>query len=968
MPISTSVVTAVTAVLTKFVLRHYWSETELASAGEDSVDMSVTLALARRQSENAADDVAMQIVRQLIADIDEAEKETGRRTGRQPLNSDHVVTELELTLRTPVNPTELAGHDFDAQWLAGHFRAAREPEAGVLSPRDLEFYEDCLDRMSRYLVDVAAVTPKYRAAAEQESLNRLKNIQGDLTELLRSSRSIERSIALRDSSTKNQTAEVHYRHRIRQILNWVDLFGAPVPEEARGNRLLDAIVSLSISQTGETEDEIITVPAESVLDRLTAPNSSGRLLIRGPAGSGKTTLLRWAAVTAATSEISAGKSLLVRDEIDYVHDAGRDHAFIEVKSRAKNRLRFEATIRHGQIISEGFTYIRDLHSARPLWNWRVPFLIALRNCDKGRLPAPDELPHKLSQVSANTEATWVEQVLRSGRGLILIDGIDEVPPQRRDMVYKELDALLADNQYGKNLFIVTTRPEAVKKGWLTPLGFSEAEVAPLTRSEIGTLIERWHDAVAKHLESMGHDGTETREAATGLIEELDGNVPLRRLATNPLLCAMICALYRIKRGNLPRTQSKLCETLCEMLLHAREFERGMRFEDFPPAFRELTYPQRRDIVQDLATQMVMADVSAIPLNDAKVRIEQILADIQGRRPQEADEVLMALIERSGMLRKPTEGSIDFLHNTFKEFLAGERFAADRNPKFLLDRTFPEQAVMADGTWSRITLFAAACDQFHQKGNRFADNIVTQLIPDEAALVKPNLKTIEGRRKRARQIFALQIGAHANYLHADLRLRLQRLEENVFPPQNFTEAEVIAQLGDVAVDYLKRPKRKLAAKKAAACIRALQLIGTRKSQSLLSEYLRDEDRKSVLSELVRTETIDPLTVPWIVDVPLQNTDERLLDWLQPFIKNLTPLQGRSDICGLNLRGTQVAELTPLAGLQGLQTLSLNGTPVAELAPLAGLQGLQWLSLDGTQVAELAPLAGLQGLQTLTLNGT
>ena len=32
------------------------------------------------------------------------------------------------------------------------------------------------------------------------------------------------------------------------------------------------------------------------------------------------------------------------------------------------------------------------------------------------------------------------------------------------------------------------------------------------------------------------------------------------------------------------------------------------------------------------------------------------------------------MERSGLLREPKEGSLEFLHNTFKEFLAGEKIA------------------------------------------------------------------------------------------------------------------------------------------------------------------------------------------------------------------------------------------------------------------------------------------------------
>lgn len=83
------------------------------------------------------------------------------------------------------------------------------------------------------------------------------------------------------------------------------------------------------------------------------------------------------------------------------------------------------------------------------------------------------------------------------------------------------------------------------------------------------------------------------KVADELKKKLAENPPLNRLATNPLMCAMICALHRQRQQKLPESQSELVEALCHTLLHRREQESGLRLDAFatrgaggPPAFFE----------------------------------------------------------------------------------------------------------------------------------------------------------------------------------------------------------------------------------------------------------------------------------------------------------------------------------------------------------------------------------------------
>lgn len=96
-------------------------------------------------------------------------------------------------------------------------------------------------------------------------------------------------------------------------------------------------------------------------------------------------------------------------------------------------------------------------------------------------------------------------------------------------------------------------------------------------------MRKWHEAVAKELARRGKPATDLMRTAEDLVEKLRDNPAVSRLATNPLLCAMICALHRDRHQKLPEGQSELCETLCFMLLHRRERESGLDWEKFPAA-------------------------------------------------------------------------------------------------------------------------------------------------------------------------------------------------------------------------------------------------------------------------------------------------------------------------------------------------------------------------------------------------
>jgi hypothetical protein len=546
----------------------------------------------------------------------------------------------------------------------------------------------------------------------------------------------------------------------------------------------------------------------------------------------------------------------------------------------------------------------------------------------------------------------VKSVLEGGRGLLLIDGVDEVPRKLRRLVREDIEGLV--KTYGDSTYVLTTRPAAIASTWLKHLGFNTTEVSPLSPVDRDQLIDRWHEAVARQLEMVGRPSAELAELARDLKASLRENSAIARLATNPLLAAAICALHRQRNRRLPETQADLSEDLCKMLLHQRESETENLSAD-PATYRVLTYPQKKRIVETLAYDMVVNGRSVLDKAEAQRRIGETLARM-GRSDTESAEVLEGLVERSGMLREMSPGKLDFIHNTFKEYLAAMVLASERADGHLAKNAL-------DPSWQQVLVFTAA------RGEQgFVERLIERVLGDEekaqAASSQGKSKSKSKNRPHSReerqgQLMAVRLEAAALELRPELRKRVDALRKELFPPASMTEAEALATAGDAVVPYLKY-RRQVGARGLAACVRTLRLIGSPAARDCLKGYLEDE-RWTVALELAQA--VDPLDVRVI--------RETIMSWsglplgIRSQLARLDSIDLIKHAESLNFQGTRLEDAKPLAGLSSLRRLSLAETPIFDISPLIALRKLQVLNLAATQVNDISPLIKLKELEDLHL---
>lgn len=423
---------------------------------------------------------------------------------------------------------------------------------------------------------------------------------------------------------------------------------------------------------------------------------------------------------------------------------------------------------------------RALGDALAPLNGLIPFVVPLRTLRArgGTFPGPAELHGAAGLVVETAPEGWAGRVLESGRALLLVDGLDEVPPEDREQAYTWLSQLLA--RYPDTRCVATVRPLAVEPDWLRSEGFAELRLLPMRNEDIQAFVASWHRAARlseddhERLDELEHD----------LSRQFDQNATLRDLARTPLLCAVICALHRRRDGYLPETRWKLYRSALEMLLGHRDHRR--RIGD--PEGVELDVEESTQLLQRIAVWLVREGQSEFTRGQALRQLGRALAGMDRVRAQVPPEkILTHLLNRSGLLQERADATYQFIHRTFQDFLAAKELVEDDHLNELLRHAGEEP-------WQDVILLAAG-----HCGRRELGVLVQGLLD-------AGLYYTEDTVDRARlHVLAALCAEHAVWLDEVVSQRVRQRTAALFPPADEDQVEALSRLGEAALDFLPDPE-------------------------------------------------------------------------------------------------------------------------------------------------------------------
>ncbi|MEP7010681.1 MAG: SUMF1/EgtB/PvdO family nonheme iron enzyme [Acidobacteriota bacterium] len=354
--------------------------------------------------------------------------------------------------------------------------------------------------------------------------------------------------------------------------------------------------------------------------------------------------------------------------------------------------------------------------------WRhgtlVPVRVILRDFAVDGLPALGEkataehlwqfIAGSLAAVGVGDYAPRLRDRLLSEGGLVLLDGLDEVPDAagRRLQIREAVESF--SGLYTKCRVLVTSRIYSYRsQGWRLT-GFEEAELAPFSDAQIERFVKDWY----AHAASRGRGSAEDAEGqARLLVQEIEGNPRLRGFAERPLLLTLMASLARARGRGLPDRRAKLYEQVVELLLDLWECVRYQKDKEgkyrlVQPSLSDWLKTDRsavREVLEDLAFEAHSAQTAAEGTADiAEKDLVARLVKLAGSEEVSQKQLVKFLSERSGLLIARGVEVFTLPHRTFQEYLAACHLTRGSFPDEVaeLGRQDPDR-------WREVVLLAAA---------------------------------------------------------------------------------------------------------------------------------------------------------------------------------------------------------------------------------------------------------------------
>ena len=345
---------------------------------------------------------------------------------------------------------------------------------------------------------------------------------------------------------------------------------------------------------------------QSAIDTLNLLSDYKRLMVVGEPGSGKTMLLRYLALNYGTGKL--------------------------------------------RLVDEPIVVLLELHRL------------------SGGTDITSELVEALARSNFPNGKKFLEQALKKGQLVLLLDGLDEVNSSDRPEVEQRIKDFL--KKYPCRV-VITCRTRVYQNEFDNVVD-QTLEVIEFTDAQIQQFLRPWKDKMPpeKPLEQ--------------LVQALNDRPRIKELARNPLLLTIISHLYSEPEFVLPSSRAEFYREATERLLRRDEED-----PDKPEIQNQFTWKTKRGVLRHLAlyaqdsSRQRGQDRKSLSFRETVDEVKSALPDLNLDR-EKAEGILDEIVERSGLLLRIDGGDrYQFSHLTLQEFFAAS--ALTDNPKEMNSR-------------------------------------------------------------------------------------------------------------------------------------------------------------------------------------------------------------------------------------------------------------------------------------------
>jgi formylglycine-generating enzyme required for sulfatase activity len=286
-------------------------------------------------------------------------------------------------------------------------------------------------------------------------------------------------------------------------------------------------------------------------------------------------------------------------------------------------------------------------------------------------------------------AVAMKQELMAVGGLVMFDGLDEVPDAAAKRT--QIQAAVEDFQatFHKCRVLVTCRTYAYQRqDWKLP-GFAEAELDVFSLSQISSFVRAWYGQMVALLRLTAEDA---QGRGSVLLRQVQLLPNVRELAARPLLLTLFVRLQSAQDGNLPEKREELYFESVKLLLNEWEALKvrlsadGSK-QDIEPSLSQWLQASPHSIRKQLDQLAFEAHRDQKDKEGtADIREADLVAALlqanPSDKPVDIRQLQRYLRDRAGILAEHGGQVWQFPHRSFQEYLAACHLANKDFPRLL----------------------------------------------------------------------------------------------------------------------------------------------------------------------------------------------------------------------------------------------------------------------------------------------
>ncbi|MGB0560887.1 MAG: GUN4 domain-containing protein [Spirulinaceae cyanobacterium] len=189
------------------------------------------------------------------------------------------------------------------------------------------------------------------------------------------------------------------------------------------------------------------------------------------------------------------------------------------------------------------------------------------------------------------------------------------------------------------------------------------KVQPFDPEQIQQFVRNWYQEVEALYYPYREDvaAQAAHEQTTNLLNAINNDKNLKKLAENPLLLTLITKVHQQKQS-LPQKRVELYHLICDVLLGERPKAKAMQ--------GQFSIAEKRSILEPLALELMQRNAPTFRFEAVTAFLQQQLDKFPN--PPTPQAFLKQLEDVDALIAKEREGDYEFAHKSFQEYLAAAR--------------------------------------------------------------------------------------------------------------------------------------------------------------------------------------------------------------------------------------------------------------------------------------------------------